>query len=109
MTRDEILEKSRKMNIGMDEREQKVRAEGGDIAGRVMVCIGLFLNLFNQINDGPKVVHYTIWLMVAANYAITTGYEAYHLKKRSWWLWVAFFTVVFVLYTVLFWRDTFGG
>lgn len=108
MTKDEILKQSRKENTGMDEREQQVRAKGGNIAGRVMLSVGVFLSFLCETKDGPALVHHVVWLMVMAYYIVTYGYEAYHLKKRSWWIWVTFCTATFAVYLYLFLRAIFG-
>ena len=108
MTRDEILKQSRKENTGLDEREQQVRAKGGDIAGRVMLSVGVFLSFLCETKDGPALVHHVVWLMVMAHYAVAYGYEAYHLKKRSWWIWVTFCAATFLFYLYLFLKAIFG-
>ena len=103
MTREEILEKSRRENQVMDEREQQGQAKGGSIAGRVSVALGIFFSFLNETMNGPKMVHHIVWLLVACNFVITYGYQAYHLKKRSYWIYTAFFAAcaVFYIYLIL--------
>ena len=61
MTKDEILEKSRKENTGMDEREQEIHTKASNLGGTVGVMVAMILAIVDGIADGPEVVRHVIW------------------------------------------------
>ena len=81
MTREEILEKSRKENKVMDEREQSVILRGADIAktvGLALCLIVIFVSDTLGADPAAGLGTFAIyWGMYAADYA----YRAWHLRK----------------------------
>jgi len=85
MTKDEILKKSRKENTIMDEREAGILAKAGNLAGTASIVLACVLMMFNTIADGPDVLNSAMWAVVWCSNTILYGYQAFHLKKRSYW------------------------
>lgn len=85
MTREEILEKSRKESNGRDEREQQVRLKAGSIARAVGVLVNLLMVEITIIFDGSREIIYASWAvywgMMAADYLV----QAISLKKGERW------------------------
>ena len=103
MTKEEILEKSRKEGNGKDEREQQIELKGGYLAGRVSRAILVLLIVFLKFSDAARSSYYILFLAYAVYSIFYYGYQAYHHKKRFWWVYPAFITfgVLFFLYLIL--------
>ena len=103
MTKEEILEKSRKESNGKDEREQQVELKGGYLAGRVSKAILVLLIGFLKFSDASRSSYYTLFFVYSVYATFYYGYQAYHLKKRSWWVHTALiaFGGLFFLYLIL--------
>lgn len=93
MTREEILEKSRKENVGKDERERHVNTRSSDIAGRISLAIAILISMFIENSGGPRIVHCIVWLIVGIYKATFYAYKAYQLKKQSYWFFVAGYSI----------------
>ena len=85
MPREEILEKSRKEIKVMDEREKNVIIKAGNLSGAVSILLACLLMIFNELTNGPKLVTDAMWSVVFTGNAVQYGYQAYHLKKRTYW------------------------
>lgn len=85
MTREEILARSQKENKHMDEREKDVIIKAGNLSGAVSILLACLLMIFNELTNGPKLVTDAMWSVVFTGNAVQYGYQAYHLKKRSYW------------------------
>lgn len=85
MTKEEILEKSRKENKAMDERDKDVIIKAGNLSGAVSILLACLLMIFNELTNGPKLVTDAMWSVVFTGNAVQFGYQAYHLKKRTYW------------------------
>ena len=96
MTKEEILAKSRNENKGMDEREQDIHTKANNLGGTVGLMVAMILAIINEIADGPEVVRYVIWAVYWSNHLFNYGYQAFHLKKRSYW----FYTILVALAAV---------
>ena len=103
MTREEILEKSRKSGKGVhDERELLIIQKGKAISQAVSLTVCLLLSLVCMIVDGPMLISNTAWTITAAMYATDNLFLATKLKKPLYWvlggIWVlAFFAYLRVL------------
>ena len=85
MTREEILARSQNENKHMDEREKDVIIKAGNLSGAVSILLACLLMIFNELTNGPKLVTDAMWSVVFTGNAVQYGYQAYHLKKRSYW------------------------
>ena len=82
MTREEILEKSRKENQSGDEREQYVIAKSGSIAkavGLAMCMIIVFLT--DTFGDNPT-ASFAAFAIYWGMYATDRGYRWWKLRER---------------------------
>ena len=102
MTREEILEKSRKGNKGMDERELQITQKAKALSQAVSLTVCMLLSLICMITDGPMLISNTAWTITAVMYASDNLFLAFKLKKPLYWMlgviWVlAFFAYLRVL------------
>ena len=103
MTKEEILEKSRKSGKGVhDERELLIIQKSKAITQSVSLTVCLLLSLVCMITDGPMLISNTAWTITAAMYATDNLFLALTLKKPLYWvlgvIWVlAFFAYLRVL------------
>ena len=103
MTREEILEKSRKVGKGVhDERELLIVQKGKAISQAVSLTVCMLLSLYCMITDGPKLISDTAWTITAVMYATDHLYMGIKLKKPFYLVlgvcWVlAFFAYLRVL------------
>ena len=108
MTREEILEKSRKENTVADEREQYILNKANNLGGLISIIVALFLMMINTIADGPEAVNVAIWSIYWVRFAITYGYQAFLLKKKSYWFFTVFFSLTAVFAILGFLKATLG-
>ena len=90
MTKEEILEKSRKENKGQDEREKQINTKARDTAGAICMLLGCALGMLNVIADGPKIVADVLSAIYFCYFAVFLGTIARNSKKGSDWF---FFSV----------------
>ena len=107
MTREEVLEKSRKENTVADEREVYVLTNANSIGGFVSIIVAMLLMTINEIADGPPVVNAAIWAIYWSRMAISYCYQAFHMKKKSYWFFASFNTLAAVLSIFMFLKATF--
>ena len=98
MTRDEILEKSRKSGKGYDERELLIMQKAKAVSQAVSLTVCLLLSLFCMITDGPMLISNTAWTIVAVMYAVDNLFLAFKLKKPMYWVTSALFALAFFAY-----------
>ena len=108
MTRDEILEKSRKENTVADEREQYILNKANNLGSFISIIVALFLMMINTIADGPEAVNVAIWSIYWVRFAIIYGYQAFLLKKKSYWFHTVFFSLTAVFTILVFLKATLG-
>ena len=104
MTKDEILEKSRKENKGFDEREQQARIMAGNISQSFGVFLCLLTAMINRYFDGPRVVTIAVLMIYVGMGASQYIVSALRLKKVSDWVMALFLTAVFVLSVLKVWE-----
>ena len=102
MTREEILEKSRKSGRGYDERELLIVQKGKAISQAVSLTVCMLLSLICVYTDGPMLISQTAWTVASVMYATDNLFLAIKLKKPMYWvlgvIWVlAFFAYLRVL------------
>lgn len=102
MTREEILEKSRRSGRGYDERELQIMQKGKAISQAVSLTVCMLLSLYCMITDGPMLISNTAWTITAVMYAADHLYLGIRLKKPFYLIlgvcWVlAFFAYLRVL------------
>lgn len=102
MTREEILEKSRKENNGFDEREQQTRIMAGNFSQSFGVFLCLLASMINNHFDGPRVVTIAVMMIYVGLGASQYIVSAIRLKKLSDCLMALFLTTVFVLSVLKF-------
>lgn len=107
MTKDEILAKSRQENkiTDKDEREQSIEIKAGNLAGTVSLLLCIMFMFVNTIQHGPEVVTYSLWAVYWCRQAVVYGYQAYHLKKRSYWFYSAVLAVTCLVHAYGFFRS----
>ena len=107
MTREDILKKSRNEHkiSEKDEREQSIDVKAGNLAGTVSLLLGCLLMIVNTIMDGPEIVTHSLWVVYWSRQAVLYGYQAYHLKKRSYWFYSAVLAVACLLHAYAFFRS----
>ena len=98
MTREEILEKSRKAGKGYDERELLIVQKAKAISQSVSLAFCLLLSLFCLITDGPMLISHTAWTIVCIMYATDNLFLAIKLKKPMYWVLAAIFVMAFFAY-----------
>ena len=108
MTKEEILEMSRKENTVADEREQYILNKANNLGGFISIIVALFLMMINTIADGPEAVNVAIWSIYWVRFAITYGYQAFLLKKKSYWFFTVFFSITAVFTILGFLKTTLG-
>ena len=82
MTKEEILEKSRKSGKGVhDERELLIIQKSKAISLSVSLTVCLLLSLVCMITDGPMLISNTAWTITAVMYATDHLYLGIRLKK----------------------------
>ena len=108
MTKDEILKKSRKENTGMDEREQYILNKANDLGGYISITAALLLMMLNTLADGPDAVNIAIWSIYWVRFAVCYGYQAFYLKKKSYWFFTVFFSLTAVVTILTFVKLTLG-
>ena len=104
MTKEEILEKSRKENKGFDEREQQTRIMAGNISQSFGVFLCLLTSMINRYFDGPHIVTVAVLMLYVGMGASQYIVSAIRLKKFSDWLMALFLTTVFVLSALKCWE-----
>ena len=103
MTKDEILEKSRKAGKGVpDERELLIVQKSKAVSQAVSLTVCMLLSLFCMVTDGPMLISNTAWTITAAMYATDNLFLAIKLNKPLYCvlgvIWVlAFFAYLRVL------------
>ena len=103
MTRDEILEKSRRSGKGVyDEREMLIVQKSKAISQSVALTACALMTLICVILDGPMLISHTAWTITSITYTFDNLYLAFKLKKPLYWIlgaiWVlAFFAFLRVL------------
>lgn len=93
MTREEILEKSRKENQPSDEREQQIKIKSGFAAKLAGMAICLIVCLIAKLLGCPQSVMFAVVTVVWGMFAAEHWYLAVCLKKR-------FDLVAAIVYTV---------
>ena len=102
MTREEILEKSRKSGKGYDERELLIMQKAKAVSQAVSLTVCMLLSLICVYTDGPMLISQTAWTVASVMYATDNLFLAIKLKKPMYWvlgvIWVlAFFAYLRVL------------
>ena len=107
MTKEEILEKSRKENSFMDERQKKLDTRSDTVSWHTVMFVCLSLNFLNLFCDGPEIVTTVTWLIIGSLWASKYLCRAILLKRRgdlivgiSWA--VTFFYRLFVFIASIF-------
>ena len=108
MTREEILEKSRKENTVADEREQYILNKANNLGGFVSIIVALCMMMINTIADGPEVVNVAIWSIYWVRFSVVYGYQAFLLKKKTYWFFAAIFFLTAVFAILGFLKATLG-
>lgn len=85
MTKEEILKQSRKENTGTDEREEQILLKANNLGSTIGLALAMFLCILNEIYDGPESVEFVIWTMFWCRQTTNYIYQAYYLKKKSYW------------------------
>ena len=109
MTKEEILEKSRRENKDFDEREYQVLIQAGNMArgiGLVLCCLVVFLNIRF---DGPRSVRCAAWAINFGMMAVQYWVSAIRLKKTGDWVMAVLISVFFLLTGVDFIICTISG
>lgn len=83
MTREEILEKSRKENKVMDEREQNVILRGADIAKTVGLALCLIVVFISDTLGADPAAGLGAFAIYWGMYGTDYAYRAWHLRKRK--------------------------
>ena len=85
MTKEEILEMSRKENKDMDERDSSIHRKARNSAGAVCLVLGCLIAMVNILADGPEIVNHVLSAVYSCYFAVTYGMLArsYH-KKFDW-------------------------
>ena len=103
MTKEEILEKSRKAGQGFsDERELQIQQKAKAMAQTISLVFCMLLSATCVILDGPEIISSTAWAISCLMYAVDHAVQAVYLKKAYFWvftiLWlIAFFAFLRVL------------
>ena len=100
MNKNDILEKSRQENNGLDEMEQYVMAAAGKIAAKVGMFVCCIVAILQVIFTDA--ISFESWMIYFGILAATfiVKYAKLHSKHE---LWVAvLYTVLFIMFTVLF-------
>ena len=104
MTKEEILEKSRKDNSAGDEREKQIQI--GAYRAAYLFCyalIGLFL-FTGMFVDLPQWFHLAIMVFFEGSGCAYNGYIAYKKKSRSYMLIAIGWGIFAFLSLILFYR-----
>lgn len=86
MTREEILEKSREENKGMDERELQSMFQGGYLSHSIGLVLCSLVRLLNSHFDGPNSTNYAVWFVLFGMYAAYFWTLAQKSRKKSLWV-----------------------
>ena len=109
MTKEEILEKSRKSGDGFpDEREQEITVKAGNLSGNASIVLAGLIMMVNAIADGPDVLNIAILAVVCCSNSILFGYQAFFLKKRAYWFLTVLDTTIALFCIYAFLRLTLG-
>lgn len=95
MTREEILEKSRKENSGQDERERQVSTEAGERSGLAALILCILVSSINFWHDGPRSVGAAATVVTLGTYAAREVHLAKTLGTRQHKV----YAVLFCLFT----------
>ena len=98
MTRDEILEKSRRSGKGYDERELLIVQKAKAISQSVSLAFCLLLSLICVYTDGPMLISHTAWTVASVMYATDNLFLAIKLKKPMYWVMSALYALAFFAY-----------
>lgn len=104
MTREEILEKSRKENKSSDEREQQISNRARAISGAIGLTLCMLLNLINSYNHGPAAVGSAMWTVACGIYAPGYYISAAALKRKSDWILAVAFTCLGILHLIQYFK-----
>lgn len=85
MTREEILEKSRRENKGMDERERQSMFQGGYFSHSIGLVLCSIIHLLNSHYGGPKSVNDAVWFVLFGMYAAYFWTLAQKTRKKYLW------------------------
>lgn len=83
MNKEEILEKSRKENSFMDERQKTLDTRSDTVSLLTVMFVCLSLNLLNLFCDGPEIVTTVTWLIIGSLWASKYLCRAILLKRRG--------------------------
>ena len=98
MTREEILEKSRRSGKGYDERELLIMQKAKAVSQSVSLAFCLLLSLICVYTDGPMLISQTAWTVASVMYATDNLFLAIKLKRPMYWLLAAIFVMAFFGY-----------
>ena len=93
MTKDEILEKSRRENNGTDERELQIMQKAKAISQTFSLSVCAFLMLICIMTDGPMLIANAAWTIVSIMYATENLFLAIKLKKPIYWVFAVFWVL----------------
>ena len=83
MTREEILEKSRKENTVMDEREQAVTMKGSGIAKAMGLVMCMLVVLMGEILDADPSASLSAFAIYWGMYGTDRAYRWWKLRERG--------------------------
>ena len=83
MTREEILEKSRKENQSGDEREQRVIAQGGSIAKAVGLALCMLMVFLGDVLGADPAAGLGAFGIYWGMYGTDRAYRWWKLRERS--------------------------
>lgn len=99
MTREEILEKSRKAGKGVhDERELQLLQKAKVISQSASLLVCMLLSLACVILDGPMLISHTAWTIVSVMYAAENMFLTFKLKKSLYWVMTVIWVLEFLAY-----------
>lgn len=85
MTKEEILEKSRKENNGMDEYQKNIYLKSQTIANLFGIIFISLVSIITLECGGPRIVHNALMLVYWGMMGTESLYRAIHGKmKREW-------------------------
>lgn len=102
MNKNEILEKSRKDNEIIDERNYFVKMQGADFSMAVLVFLGIVLSKIDQLKGLPNS---TIRMLIISTLFSKNIYQAIKTKSKTSIIFSILFLIILVLSVYIFIRD----
>ena len=98
MTKEEILEKSRKDNASGDEREKEIHRDASSNSHIIGLLLCILVRIVNHFYDGPQSVDIAAALIWEGMYAVNSATLAKKLNSRFYKVCAVIFTL-FTLFT----------